>query len=438
MVDLDGFKQVNDAFGHDAGDDLLRSVAERLTSSVRPGDTAARWGGDEFCILLPDADEVAAVTVANRIIAAVVSPVHHKGKEMACRASVGVATCADGSLSAEELVRNADVALYASKGSGKGRSEIFTPMMHATAVDALELRMDLEHAIVHDQFTVHYQPIIGMENGQAGEVEALVRWNHPERGMILPAEFIPQAEKMRLIVPLGELVLRKACKDAAEWRRSNPRASQLGLSVNISARQLLHPAFEASVVEILAESGLPASALTLEVTERVLVETASDAPSVLASLRTRGIKIAIDDFGTGYASLQYLRELPVDVVKIDRSFVQRLATSDDRAFSLSIIHMIETMGMETVAEGVETQDQAEYVQAMGCDRAQGYHFARPLDAIATGALLASGVTFPVGQSQRHGPGARSQSDLLGTLRGLRVARRQPALDRRVPFLTISG
>ena len=170
----------------------------------------------------------------------------------------------------------------------------------------------------------------------------------------------------------------------------------------------------------------------------MLVETASNAPSVLALLRTRGIKIAIDDFGTGYASLRYLRELPVDVVKIDRSFVQRLATSDDRAFSLSIIRMIETMGMETVAEGVETQDQAEYVQAMGCDRAQGYHFARPLDAIATGALLASGVTFPVGQSQRHAPGARSQSDLVGTLRGQRLARRQPAFDRRVPFQTISG
>lgn len=402
VIDLDEFKQVNDSFGHDSGDRLLRQVGEKLKSCIRPSDTAARWGGDEFCVLLPGADETAAVVVARRMLNELVTPVQRDGKELSTGASVGIATCSGGAMTAEELFRNADDALYASKAAGKRRYQVFKPSMHGVALQTLELRLDLERAIGADEFEVDYQPIINLGDGDVVEVEALVRWNHPHRGRLAPLEFISLAEESGLIVPLGDLVLRKACAQVAEWQRMYPSAAQLKLSVNVSPRQLVEPGFRDRVVQVLRETGLRPMHLVCEVTERGMVDEASEAVPVLASLREASIRVAIDDFGTGYSSLRYLTELPADIVKIDASFARRASTEEERAFVLSIVRVIETIGLQTVAEGIETREQAEYLHAMGCDRGQGYYFARPMDATAFSRLLGGGDRFPVGEREADG------------------------------------
>jgi diguanylate cyclase (GGDEF)-like protein len=397
MIDLDSFKQVNDGLGHDAGDQLLRLVGECLRGSIRAGDTAARLGGDEFCALLQNTDEMSAARVAQRINKALGQPVVYGGKELTASASIGIAVSRGRNYSAEELFRCADVAMYAAKALGKGRYEIFNPSMHAEILEAGALQQDLERAVARDEFVVQYQPIVGMNSGRLVGVEALVRWDHPRRGLLPPSEFIDMAEDTGAIVPLGELVLRKACMDFGKWQREFPSAAGLNLSVNFSARQLLDPDLTSLVLGIIDVAGLQPSSLTVEVTERVMVSEASIAQETLASLRAAGIKVAIDDFGTGYSSLGYLRQLPADEVKIDRLFVNQVASEDDRAFSLSIIRVIEALGMETVAEGIETAEQAAYMGAMGCDRGQGYYFARPLSVDAVSDLLVSQRTFDVGE-----------------------------------------
>jgi diguanylate cyclase (GGDEF)-like protein len=397
MVDLDGFKQVNDGLGHEAGDDLLRHVAQRLEACVRPGDTAARWGGDEFCVLLPHTDEGAAAVVAQRIVQALAVPVAYKGSELSVGASVGIAGSADGR-SAEELFRNADVAMYAAKAKGKGVYEFFQPSMHADILQSMALRNDLEHAISNDEFVVDYQPLVDLGSGKFVGVEALVRWNHPRRGLVPPAEFIGLAEQTGLIVELGQLVLRRACVAVSAWRRDHPNASDLNLSVNFSARQLVDPALKTQVMDVLKASGLDPTALTVEVTESLLVDESSGSVQMLASLREAGIKVAIDDFGTGYSALGSLRTLPADVVKIDRSFVRHLKSHADRAFARSIVSVIQTLGMETVAEGIETEEQAAHMQALGCDRGQGFFFARPMVAEDISELLSGERRFDRGTS----------------------------------------
>jgi diguanylate cyclase (GGDEF)-like protein len=398
VVDLDEFKQVNDGFGHGAGDHVLQHVADTLKRCIRAGDTAARWGGDEFCVLLPDADKTAAANVAGRIMGDLLIPVHLEGKELTTGATVGIATATDALVSAEELFRNADEALYAAKAAGKRQYRIFETGMQGAALQVLELRLDLERALAADEFEVQYQPIVSLDNGEIVEVEALIRWNHPTRGLLAPAAFVGLAEETGLIVRLGELVLRKASAQVADWRRLYPSASALKLSVNVAPRQLVEPGFSDRLLAILEESHLDPSHLVCEVTERVMVDKSSDAVSALSSLRARGIKVAIDDFGTGYSSLRYLKELPADVVKIDGSFIHRVTSDEERAFVLAIFRLVETIGLETVAEGVESQGQAEYMQAMGCDRGQGFYFAKPMRSQKLGELLGRRHAFNIGEA----------------------------------------
>jgi diguanylate cyclase (GGDEF)-like protein/PAS domain S-box-containing protein len=390
LLDLDGFKTVNDSLGHDAGDQLLIAAAQRLQFQGRSSDTVARIGGDEFGILLEDdADETSARAMADRLLAAFSVPFEVRGRELFVRATIGIALSVAGESNTDEMIRNADTAMYAAKAAGKARYEFFRPFMHARALERFEVQADLEVALIRHEFVVHYQPIVDFETGKALSVEALVRWNHPTRGLLGPLEFIHIAEDTGVIVPLGLWVLGQACRQTVAWRAEHPEASDLRVSVNLSTRQLLEPDLVARVRQILEESELEPAALTLELTEGSLMQKIEETVTKLRALKELGVRLAIDDFGTGSSSLGYLQRFPIDILKIDKSFVDGIATldSEDPALVRAIVEMAKTLRLETVAEGIEETEQLDELRSAGCRSGQGYLFARPLHPDAMGAFF---------------------------------------------------
>nr|MBA2300461.1 EAL domain-containing protein [Chloroflexota bacterium] len=378
--DVDDFKLVNDGLGHSAGDGLLIQVAQRLGELLRGGDTAARLGGDEFAILLERTNELEAINVAERIVESFQVPFEIAEHRVAARVSIGIAFGHPGS-DAPAVLRDADAAMYSAKRRGKGVWQVFDASMAGHGLLEIELRTDLKYAIEHGGLAVAYQPIFELATRRTVGVEALARWTHPTRGAIPPSQFIPLAEAAELIVPLGRWVLQQACRTVQGWRASPDGPDDLRLSVNISPRQLLHGAIVEDVQAALADSGLDPASLTLEITEGVLVEEAGASLAALEGLKSLGVRIAIDDFGTGYSSLSYLSRLPIDVLKIDQSFVADIATSRQAAALVrSIVKIGQTLDLETIAEGVETEKQLDRLIRLGAKLGQGYLFARPLGA----------------------------------------------------------
>ncbi len=387
FVDLDDFKVVNDTLGHAAGDALLQAVTERISESVRSNDLVARLGGDEFAILTDDAPDLKrSLAMAARLTHELRLPYSINDRSVSVTASIGIASARDATESAEDVVRNADVAMYMAKANGKAGFAVFDPGMHAAIRDRHELGAELQHAVELGQLRLMYQPIVDLRNGVLAGVEALVRWQHPERGLVAPGEFIEIAEENGAILPIGRWVLREACREASGWTNMDPDTF---LCVNVSAREIQQPGFVDAVQESLAEAGMAAARLSLEITETALLKATPSTIATLEALRDLGVSVVIDDFGTGYFSLSHLRQFPVDVLKIASEFVQVPDTdSKTAALAGAIVAMGRSLGIKTVAEGIETAEQAARMHELGCAYGQGYFFARPLasDEVAGGIL----------------------------------------------------
>ncbi len=380
FLDLDDFKVINDTLGHTAGDQLLIAVAERLRQSLRPHDTAARLGGDEFAVLVNGAPTVGAVeAIATRISNALAQPLHIDGTEVNGAVSIGVATTDAEATSSGELLRRADLALYAAKKAGKRQWRRYQAVQHAAMLKRLELGNEVERAVTQRSFALRYQPIVRLADAHAVGFEALLRWKHPSRGLLAPPEFIDVAEETGLIVPIGEWMLPVAFYDAAHWQQADPSHEARYLSVNVSARQFRSPDFVQQLYHDLYASQLPPQSVVLEITESLLLPDDDTVWQDLADLHSHGIRIAIDDFGTGYSSLSYLRQAPVDIIKIDRSFISSIATSkQQRVLVEAIIGLADTLGLQVVAEGVERAEERDLLLNMGCEYGQGFLFAKPL------------------------------------------------------------
>jgi diguanylate cyclase (GGDEF)-like protein len=382
FLDLDRFKLVNDSLGHAAGDKVLVEVAERLRAVMRATDTLARFGGDEFVMLCEQvADREALLIVAERVIAALEPPFYVEGKRFQVGASVGAAVIEGDSVTADELLSDADSAMYLAKSkSGRARIQVFDQANRANARHRVHTEEELARALRHDELLVYYQPIIDLWTRRRVGVEALVRWQHPTRGLLAPASFLDIAEQTGLIVPLGSWVLRTACAQVRSWNDQLSSEHQLALSVNLSARQLSEPDLVDEVSSVLVDAGISPRALrlVLELTENLLPADEDDARTHVRQLHRMGVTLAIDDFGTGYSSLQYMRELPIGVVKIDRSFITAIGRSTrDEAIIRSMVDLAHTLGLTVTAEGVETESQLEFVSEVGCDMAQGFLFGAP-------------------------------------------------------------
>jgi diguanylate cyclase (GGDEF)-like protein len=378
FCDLDQFKTVNDSLGHVAGDELLVAVGERLLRCVRPGDTAARFGGDEFAVLIEDADRVDLQEIAERILAVLEEPFLVREKEVFLSGSIGIAT---GSRRADDLLRDADLAMYRSKRGGSGRYETFAPHMHASVVARQELEAELKRAIIDEQLEVHYQPIVELTHDRLSGVEALVRWNHPERGLLAPGEFIPIAEETGAIMGLGRSVLWEACRTVSGWQDRNPQDEALTVSVNVSAVQLEQPGFVEDVREVLAETRLAPGSLTLELTETAFSRDPELLARSLQELNDLHVELAIDDFGTGFSSLQHLQLFPIDMLKIPKPFVDDVGGGvDESALARATIDIGQSLGMRVVAEGIERQEQLDRLRELGCRFGQGYLLGRPVPA----------------------------------------------------------
>ena len=401
FLDLDGFKEVNDSLGHLAGDQLLVRVADRLTTSVREGDMVARFGGDEFAVLISSALGAGeAELVAQRIVDELHEPFRIETRDLHVRGSIGLASYASLAAAeaadshaddAEQLMRNADLAMYKAKAAGGSSFASYDPKMLAGLVERLQLEADLRLALDRGELKLHYQPTIDMTDSRVVGFEALVRWQHPTRGLINPLDFIPIAEATGLIVPLGRWVLHEACRQAMEWAKRDGRRPTK-MAVNVSVRQFDRSDLPTVVREVLTETGMPADQLCLEMTESVLMTDTEENLAQLVRLKALGVTLAIDDFGTGYSSLAYLRRFPVDTLKIDRSFVERLGEqSDDAALASTIVQLGQSLGMSTVAEGIEEYGQLAALRDMGCTFAQGFYFSRPVPAGEAGRLLLEGA-----------------------------------------------
>ena len=389
FLDLDRFKVVNDSLGHHVGDELLRLVADRLRASVRQGDTVARFGGDEFAVLLEELESLDDATrVAERLGAEVAAPINLGGYEVFTSASIGIALCATGLDRPEYLLRNADMAMYRAKGAGNSRYEVFDRGMHAQALARLQTETDLRRALLREEFRLFYQPIVDLRRGTVTGVEALLRWDHPERGLVLPGDFIGLAEETGVILPLGEWVLRESCRQLGAWRREFPHA-HVAVSVNLSARQFGQRDLVEQVRGAIAAAQLEPRHLKLEITESALVDNAGSAGVMLRQLRDLGVQVQMDDFGTGYSSLSSLHALPLDALKVDRSFVSRIpAHPATTQLVRTIATLARGLDLAVIAEGVETEAQLSVVEEMGCDYAQGFLFSPPLPPDEMRGLLA--------------------------------------------------
>jgi len=405
FIDLDRFKVVNDSLGHGAGDRLLQEMAGRLSVSVRSGDTLARLGGDEFTVLLEDlSDSGEAVRVVERILEATRAPFLLAGHEVVLSTSVGVAFGLPGHTQPDDLMRQADVALYRAKSAGGDLFVVFDEAMNAQALDRLDLESDLRHALEQAQFRLHYQPEVDLASGHIVGVEALIRWEHPRRGLLPPEHFIPMAEEIGLILPIGQWVLDEACRQARAWSDELPEDRRPIMSVNLSVREFQQPDVAERVGHSLALAGLPAGMLRLEITESMILDPTARAESLVASLHERGVGIALDDFGTGYSSLSAIRRLPVDTLKIDRSFIAGIHESpSDVAIAEAVVRLAHALGMDVVAEGIESDLQRRPLQAIGVDRGQGFHFGRPVSGTEMGDMLRSGEALGVGNRSRATP-----------------------------------
>jgi diguanylate cyclase (GGDEF)-like protein/PAS domain S-box-containing protein len=378
LIDLDRFKFVNDSLGHKAGDLLLKTVATRLQSSVRESDTVARLSGDEFVAILSEyPDESLSPVIIERVMKALAQPVTLEGKEFFVTCSIGVAVYEADGTPAQNLIERADIAMYSAKKQGRNCFQFYEPAMNEEAQERIRIESALRNALERDEFVLHYQPQVDLDSGRIVGMEALLRWQHPELGMVPPARFIGLAEETGLIVPIGTWVLRTACAQAMQWHAMGFEGLRVG--VNLSARQFGQQDLVASIAAALAETGLPASALEIELTESLFMNDVTQAVSLLHELKTLGVALAIDDFGTGYSSFSYLRSFPIDVLKIDRSFVSDIATdADDAAIVVSIIALAHNLQLRVIAEGVESEEQLEFLRRHGCDEMQGYFFSRPV------------------------------------------------------------
>jgi diguanylate cyclase (GGDEF)-like protein/PAS domain S-box-containing protein len=423
FVDLDDFKIVNDTMGHGVGDELLAAVAVRLEATIRATDTAARLGGDEFALLIDDAADAEAVdTFAERIVAAFTEPFTLSESKVITSATVGVATSADSD-DVDELLRHADLALYSAKSAGKRRWRHYDDSLTSGMMQRREVQAALEDAVKNSAFALVYQPIVVLDSGEIAGFEALLRWPRPGRRMVMPGEFIPVAEETGLIVPIGDWVLRRALSDMAHWRRGLSAATpdkpgtwadSPHISVNVSARQFFDPGFVSGVRRALRLSGLPPSALLLEITESLLLGGNERIRADLAELKETGVRLAIDDFGTGYSSLAYLLDLPIDVLKIDKTFVTGIGSQQRRhALVEGIIKLSRPLQVEVIAEGIETETERELLAAMGCQFGQGYLLSVPVDAAAAEAMLVRGcgLVRELPQQRRRSPGGHYLRDL---------------------------
>ncbi len=398
FLDLDRFKNINDSFGHLIGDKLLVLVSERLQSHIRPDDTIARFGGDEFVVLLGDVKEISDAThIADRINSILTEPFHLMHHELYISVTIGIAISANEYQQPEEILRDADTAMYNAKLYGKAGYVIFDKTMHVNALDLLELEIDLRHAIERKEFVMYYQPIISLENRIIIGFEALVRWNHPHRGFLLPMEFIPLAEETGLIIPLSLWIIRQACRQILIWQQQFPSDLPLVVSVNISPKHLANANFITHITDILDETNLNPEQLALEITENVMIDNTDYVASLFSRLKDLKIQINIDDFGTGYSSLSYLQRFSINTVKIDQSFISRLSRNEkDLEIVQSIINMAHNMKMHVIAEGVEQAENLQTLEDLKCEYAQGFFFSHPLNIQETEILLARQNIHPNG------------------------------------------
>jgi diguanylate cyclase (GGDEF)-like protein/PAS domain S-box-containing protein len=410
FLDLDRFKNVNDSLGHTVGDQLLVAIARRIENCLRHIDTVARFGGDEFAVLLDGVEDANdAVRVAERLQRELTTPINVGGHEVFTSASIGIALSSTGYERPEDVLRDADTAMYRAKAAGKARHEIFDTGMHARAVALLRLETDLRRAVERGEFVVHYQPIVSLTDDTIRGFEALVRWQHPERGLIAPSEFISVAEETGLIIPLGRWVLREACLQMRRWQESFSSARPLSLSVNISGNQFMQPDLVEQVKQILDETGFDPHCLQLEITESSVIENTETVTAMLVQLRSLGIRLSMDDFGTGYSSLSYLHRFPIHTLKIDRSFISGCGGGDENEIVRTIIMLARNMGMDVVAEGVETEQQLASLRDLRCEYGQGFLFSHPLDAATTARLLEGGGANIAGSLLELTAGARKSS-----------------------------
>lgn len=408
FIDLDNFKAVNDTLGHAAGDELLLSVSERLRDCLRDTDTPARFGGDEFAVLLEDTEHAQSATlVAERIRTVMGEPYSIGGKRVYISTSIGIAI-ATGSETPEELLRDADVAMYTSKTSGKNRFTVFESQMHDAILKRSEIEADLRIAIGRGEFEAYYQPIIDLQTQNVMGMEALIRWNHPLHGLISPADFIPIADETGLIIPIGSWILEEACRQTKEWQRLYGLGDDISITVNVSNRQFIDEGFHEIVETVLANTGLAPHCLVLEITEGTMLSNTEGTVQQLFALKGLGVRFAVDDFGTGYSSLSYLQQFPVDILKIDKLFIDKISNGrEGAAVAKAIISMGETLHLKTIAEGVETPNQIDALKQLGCEMGQGYHFARPLEAESMGRFLRSSLN----SAQIYGTGRPRYWDL---------------------------
>ncbi len=390
FLDLDRFKIINDSLGHMTGDALLVETARRLEKCVRPGDTVARLGGDEFVILFDDVrDAESARFIAERVQSAISTPFYVNSCEVFSSASIGIALSSQEYDRPEDILRDADITMYRAKALGKARVEVFDPSMRAHAVSLLHMETDLRRALERDEFRVYYQPIVALGTDSVMSLEALIRWQHPHQGLISPEEFIPLAEETGLIVPVGEWVLRKVCADIKQWQGDGSR--QIRVAVNISPVQLRRPGFVKSVIGILDEFKISGGCLGMEITENVLLDKGTATVEMLNELKELGIQIILDDFGTGYSSLSYLQHLPIDILKIDRSFVAKLTRDDEQVRIIETIILLgRNLGIDVVAEGIETDEQLKRLRSINCDQGQGFLFSRPIEGEGVRGMIQTG------------------------------------------------
>lgn len=391
FLDLDNFKTINDSLGHTVGDQFLAATARRLETTLRPEDVVARMGGDEFTILLNDIKSISDATrVAKRVHDSLSLPFHVNGRDFSTTTSIGIALSTPAYKETEEVLRDADTAMYRAKSLGRGRHEIFDPSMHENVMAKLKLETDLRLAVEREEFCLYYQPIMSLKNNRLTGFEALIRWQHPERGLVSPNDFIPTAEATGLILLIGNWVLNEACRQLRQWQHGRRGEQPLSISVNLSAKQFSQVDLVRQIESVLERTGLDARSLKLEITETAVMERAEEAVAMLGQLKALGVKLHIDDFGTGYSSLSYLHRFPVDELKIDRLFVSRMGADDESSeIVATIIQLAHNLGMKVTAEGVETIEQLAQLRSLSCEYAQGYYFSKPVIAESAKLMIAT-------------------------------------------------